>query len=254
MSRNKCEICKCKRYILIKALDQFKIVRCSDCHHVYLLNPIENTHSKINSKINIKKPKKRHYYINNLIKREANKENPVDVIEIGSGHGELGYLLQFQDNITYIGYEPDSERAEYCAKNNVSVRNEYFKFNGDKFDFVVLDNVLEHLINYETLLNDIYLSLRENGKLILIVPNLYDIRRFIPKWRRRHYWQPTCHVNYFSFRDIMTLAQKHGFVVDFFPFGINSPFSYAFFMKQVLDKFFRISGLYIVMKKMKSNV
>lgn len=32
----------------------------------------------------------------------------------------------------------------------------------------------------------------------MIVPNKDDIRRFIPKWENRHYWQSHCHTNYLS--------------------------------------------------------
>jgi UDP-glucose 4-epimerase len=37
-------------------------------------------------------------------------------------------------------------------------------------------------------------ALRTGGVVVVIVPNFHDVRRFIPSWRERRYWQPHCHI------------------------------------------------------------
>jgi hypothetical protein len=54
----------------------------------------------------------------------------------------------------------------------------------------------------------------------VIVPNKNDIRQFMPKWRDRHYWQPNCHINYFSFDNLKYLSEQNG--MRLVNFGLNT--------------------------------
>jgi hypothetical protein len=84
---------------------------------------------------------------------------------------------------------------------------------------------------------------------VVIVPNRYDIRRFLPKWRSRHYWQPSCHINHFSFGDVKNLSQLYG--MEIHSFGMNSLCSDSdnnifLKVKTLLDGFgLHIGGLYL---------
>ncbi len=83
-------------------------------------------------------------------------------------------------------------------------------------DAVIFDNVLEHVQDPRTLVREAVASLREGGVLIVIVPNLNDIRRFHRHWRERHHWQPHCHINYFSSGDLDRLFGRHGMKFRYF--------------------------------------
>ena len=52
----------------------------------------------------------------------------------------------------------------------------------------------------------------------MIVPNRHDLRRFHPAWRDRHYWQPHCHINYFSRADLERLFGAYDMKLCFFGF------------------------------------
>jgi SAM-dependent methyltransferase len=91
-------------------------------------------------------------------------------------------------------------------------------------DGVIFDNVLEHVENPDALVRAAVASLRDGGVLVVIVPNLNDIRRLRRRWRERHHWQPHCHINYFSARDVNWLFARHGLKLRFFGFeAIGGP-------------------------------
>ena len=84
-----------------------------------------------------------------------------------------------------------------------------------------ITNVLEHVENPSNIIKIVSSSLKSGGGIfIMIVPNRYDIRRIIPQWRDRHYYQPSCHINYFSISDLIFLTNKNK--LDLFDFGPNT--------------------------------
>ena len=80
----------------------------------------------------------------------------------------------------------------------------------------------------------------------MIVPNKNDIRRFMPKWRERHHWQPNCHINYFSFDNLKYLAEKNNMkLYDFSLDTLDSTNSIFLRFKTFLDNIgIHIGGLY----------
>lgn len=95
-------------------------------------------------------------------------------------------------------------------------------------DAIIFDNVLEHVNDPDSLVGSAAASLREGGLLIVIVPNVRDVRRLNRAWRERHHWQPHCHINYFSAGDLDRLFARHGLSLRFFGLeavgGVNDDF------------------------------
>ncbi|MBT4072091.1 MAG: class I SAM-dependent methyltransferase [Chloroflexi bacterium] len=121
------------------------------------------------------------------------------ILEVGSGVGELGLLLT-ERGIGYVGVEPDASRAASCQDAGLDVRTTPLELlPADlKFDLVVIDNVLEHVIDPVGLLNTAQAFLGDGGRLVVVVPNRKDIRSHVPSWSRKHLWTPRVHVNYFT--------------------------------------------------------
>lgn len=229
----------------------FQPFRCLTCRLVYISNPLADE-GLANQEKFPEKPlvRVRHQQIVRMIDRyvKMNELSLVDVVEIGCGHGALGTLLQKNTKCCYRGFEPDLARASYCLKNGLNVVNDYFDATYLRLpaDIIVLDNVLEHVSNLEGLFCCLSESLKSGGIMIIIVPNLYDVRRLLPKWRNRHYWQPHCHINYFSYRSLDNLLKRFGF--DMHPFSFSSIEWFSemlFFPKVIFDQIgFRFGGLY----------
>ena len=55
--------------------------------------------------------------------------------------------------------------------------------------------------------------------MVVIVPNVHDVRAFSKKWRTRHLWVPPDHINYFSRKDIFRLMNGEGLSAK--PFGLR---------------------------------
>jgi SAM-dependent methyltransferase len=153
-----------------------------------------------------------------VMARPAPSGPPYRIVEVGAGWGGLARVFARDTRYRYVGFEPSAARAAYCRACGFDVRAALFDESTAAIsaDGVIFDNVLEHVENPDALLSAAVASLRDGGVLIVIVPNLNDIRRLHGPWRERHHWQPHCHINYFSARDLDHLFARHGLKCKFF--------------------------------------
>jgi len=111
----------------------------------------------------------------------------LDVLDVGCSTGTNGrYLLDKGMARSVIGIELDEEMASHARQiyNKVIVGNlDHFdllhKLGDVMFDCILLGDVLEHLINPEKVLTSIAKHLRDDGILIISVPNIQHIDVFI---------------------------------------------------------------------------
>lgn len=114
-----------------------------------------------------------------------------------------------------------------------------------KVDVVVFDNVLEHVFKPVKLIDDAISVLKKNGILIIIVPNLFDVRQYIPYWRNHHHWQPNCHINYFCKKNLKKIFKDYNFKMkpfDISLLGFNHYKDLLYVLKYLCDKI----GLYFM--------
>lgn len=116
--------------------------------------------------------------------REA-KEKPINVLEIGCGTGAT--LLQIKKqfpNAKVFGLELQEEAAEYGARllpitcGNVEDRK--LDFKEEYFDYILLGDVLEHLVNPEETLLYLKKFLKREGYIVTSIPNLQHYSAFVP--------------------------------------------------------------------------
>lgn len=240
-----CPVCQDSAKSSIFSLRGYELVKCVQCRHVYVSNPKEDSTSGFNENFDIHKSKIRHHQIRNLILTLFPRAQ-VNVVEIGSGYGQLGKLLESDSQIHYQGYEPSQQRAAFSAKHGVNVKNEMFSSSDSNYDVVVIDNVLEHVQEPRELIKVASESLKEGGIVIIIVPNRFDLRRFIPSWKKKHYWLPHCHINYFSYSDLKYLTSVEGLTLKNFDSStLPSDASVYLKVKTLLDTLgIHVGGLY----------
>ena len=240
MKNRKSPVCNNKTNKIQLVKNEYKIVECTNCNHVYVLNPNEDTGSPLGGDAKIDNYKTRHYQMYKLIKDLYQDKN--NIAEIGSGIGNFAHLISKDEKIKYIGYEPSKGRYEFSKKYNLNTKNELFKISEDFYDVVILDNVLEHMKNPSYIFDIVSKSLKSGGAFIVIVPNKNDIRRFMPKWKARHYWQPNCHINYFTFDNLKYLSKKNN--MKLYNFGLDTlKKENSIFLK--IKTFLDIYGLHI---------
>ena len=198
------------------------ILVCKICSHKYM-NPVINFelmvryYSILNSEFhhNSKKPKDNHNYkeykeYGTIIKA---LKNTGKVLEIGCG---TGYLLKALEKLGYdcYGVEP-SPMAYNHAKNKLglNVENEFLaasSFYSQKFDVIILIDVVEHITNMQIFMQEITSVLNEGGIIFIGTGNSDSLNAKIagPNWGYFLSWE---HVSFFNKESMKYLLQKNNF-------------------------------------------
>jgi len=136
-------------------------------------------------------------HLRRCIKSLLNKDH--EVLEIGSYYGILGNIIK--PNVKdYTGLELSKHAAEYSKKNfGLNIANEpleeFFKRN-NRFDIIIMNDVIEHLDDPFNSLKLIEKNLKSNGILIFTTFNIDSI--FAKIMKGKYHWIMPMHKFYFS--------------------------------------------------------
>ena len=115
------------------------------------------------------------------------------VLDIGAGTGDFLHACK-KDNWKVVGIEPSIKAREIAESKNVLLEKELSFFKGQKFDVITLWHVLEHVENLEAYTQSLQELLKENGTLLIAVPNYksFDASHYGSFWAAfdvpRHVW------------------------------------------------------------------
>ncbi len=107
-----------------------------------------------------------------------------DVLDIGCATGLIGQSLKKYKNCNIDGIEYDKKAYEIAKNRNIyrNIHNmsildrEKVKENiKNKYDYIILADVLEHLVEPWEALYNIYDLLKKDGKIIISLPNIANI-------------------------------------------------------------------------------
>lgn len=151
------------------------------------------------------------------IKGKINKGS--SILDIGCGWAQA--LLFFkQKGLDCFGFDPAIEAVDYGCKKGLNIKHAGLEgmdvFDGKKFDFVTLVNVLEHLANPSKSIEQIKEILKPDGILFIDVPN--EFNDFQTAGRDIHqlkdWWvAPPNHLNYFSRDSLCAFLTNLGFEI-----------------------------------------
>lgn len=226
----KCSICFNSKFITlqygVRDSKSHNIIKCKNCNHVQL-DPIftleeydqfydKNLQSKnIGLDLNISNIKNRvHYDVTRRIKL-INSFAPKNckILEIGPGPGILLKELKLK-GFDVCGFEISTEQRKLSKKHtdvkilDVDLRTNIPKI--EKFDLICMFQVLEHIDEPIRFLNNVKKLLKNNGTLIIEVPNLND---FVLKSNQKYaewYWQKA-HNQYFTPDSLEKTIKSAGF-------------------------------------------
>ncbi|WP_195288214.1 class I SAM-dependent methyltransferase [Roseburia faecis] len=108
-------------------------------------------------------------------------QNDADVLEFGPANGRLTKYLTMQKNCKVTIVEIDREAGEeakryavksYIGKKYGNIENYYWKKNKKKYDYIIFADVLEHLSNPKKVLDNCKEILKENGRILISIPNV----------------------------------------------------------------------------------
>ena len=126
--------------------------------------------------------------IRHIIKLVINNKSPIRIfhnyflqnieiigktIDLGSGN-HSSYYDYLIDNSEKVFFADKVPKKKNQFKGDLEKKLE---FNDNEFDTVILFNVLEHIENYKSLINEIFRILKKNGKLEIFIPFMH---RFHP--------------------------------------------------------------------------
>jgi SAM-dependent methyltransferase len=140
-------------------------------------------------------------------------DNSVRVLEIGYGNGQL--LLSMKklglDNLYGVDFNGVAGNVLAQAKIQSQVANveDGIPF-ATEFDVIILNNVIEHFLNPDKILENVFNKLSSKGKVILLTPNTdaLEMKVFGRFWAGFHVPR---HIFLFNKKNLEILVRKTGF-------------------------------------------
>jgi len=112
-------------------------------------------------------------FIRDYIPRNGN------VLDIGAGFGQTLYLIKKEKNANVVGVEPDPYSRQ-IASQQIGIElleygvDEFLIKNKSEFDFIILSQTFEHLLDPLSILKNLARILKKDGVIFVGVPNTYN--------------------------------------------------------------------------------
>jgi len=157
-----------------------------------------------------------------------------NLLDTGCGDGTLAFLIKKEGLAQNVyGVDIDENLLQIAKRRGILVYRvnleiEKLPFQNEYFDAVLLIDVIEHIINIDNILREIYRVLKKTGVLVLSTPNIqfiYHIVRLFMGYGPRtsfhrsksvSYYRSELydggHVHYFTVKDIYDLLNTYGFI------------------------------------------
>lgn len=227
-SENIREVLQAKDYTVSQ--ESFEIWECAECTLRFTQNvPVENAIGKYyqsNAYVSHSDTRKglinrlyhivRSYTLQNkrkLVEKIAGK-NSGNLLDIGAGTGAFAYTMHKAGWIV-TGLEPDETARKNAAANyNLKLQrlDNLFTLRQNEFDVITMWHVLEHVHQLHEYLLHFKKLLRQDGLLIIAVPNYtsYDAQVYKQYWAA---YDVPRHLYHFSPLSMKRLVEQHDFII-----------------------------------------
>ena len=149
------------------------------------------------------------------------------VLEFGPANGRLTRYLKEKKgchvDIVEIDEESGSEAAQYAEVSYIGdeegdIEKYYWLSDNKKYDFVIFADVLEHLIHSDEVLKRCRRVIKENGKILVSIPNAAHNSVIIELFNDEFSYNPTgildnTHVHFFTRSSFEKMAAASGWAV-----------------------------------------
>ncbi|PID23311.1 class I SAM-dependent methyltransferase [Sporosarcina sp. P7] len=221
----KCYLCGSQqlfvRHDKVRDSDEIKVMECSKCNLVFLssFNHIEDgfyeESGMLYGRVNLKT------YRNNSFKDDERRADYFkekfankSVLDFGCGAGGFLHLIRNQTE-TAEGLEIDRQLNNILNEEDIRCYATVDQIK-EKYDFVSLFHVLEHMKDPIKILKDLKALLNNKGKIIIEVPNSEDALLTIYKnqaFADFTYWG--CHLFLFNYSTLSEVCKRAGYEVKY---------------------------------------
>lgn len=204
--------------------DDMEIYYCDICTHVFNSNAknyeqynLKYDNSQINSVYFKKYINLVSSYINDNIELSGKT-----ILEIGCGQGDFINLISKDTDCSYIGFDPSLK--ELINLEKMKLYNKFFdeKYAGileQKIDLVILRHIMEHIIEPNDIIKNVYKVLKNDGKVYIEVPSCEYILKNYSLFDILYE-----HCNYFNIESLKYIMYNYGMeVVDYF-YGFDNQY------------------------------
>jgi 2-polyprenyl-3-methyl-5-hydroxy-6-metoxy-1,4-benzoquinol methylase len=161
------------------------------------------------------------------------------VLDVGCGSGSFGSALKNIYHCEAWGIEPNQEAANIAKGKLDKVINHSFskdlpELAGEKFDAILFNDVLEHLVNPKDVLLSCKRFLNPNGHIIASIPNIRWYPAILSLLRYKDFkYQPSgvmdeTHLRFFTKKSMIRLFEETGYNIIKIE-GINKDNDYKYF-------------------------
>ena len=186
--------------------------------------------------------------------QELLPENIKTVLDVGCGNGAMAFELKEKYNLEVWGVEFMQKEAEIANDKldhviNDTIENGIEELPDNYFDVIYFNDVLEHLINPNKILESIKSKLSPNGKIISSIPNV-RYHKVFQQYLFRKDWKyeglgvmDFTHLRFFTSKSIERMYIEAGYEIVLHQ-GINKtksimPYFYNFlFLFSAKDMFY----------------
>lgn len=137
------------------------------------------------------------FYLSEELKKIRNKK----ILDVGCGNGYLARCIDDSNNYIGIDTDADSISKAVAANTNKTFKLCELQDVEDKFDIIILANIIELIEDKEEFLMMAYTRLEERGRILLTTPNgdniYYKKRGKISSEAMKHLLEPYPHNIYY---------------------------------------------------------
>lgn len=194
----------------------FRLIHCIDCGFIQIEAPIDpNVLYQNYFTVSGWKNQPHIPRLVEVMESIFNLEKSHKVLEVGCNDGSFLDYLKGRDYSNLVGVEPTYDSSQIAKEKGHKVFHNFWNYEYSKnfvsaegkFDLVITRQVLEHISDLEDFMQAIHLSLKEDGGLIIEIPD--------SEWNLDYLdyslWEE--HVNYFTVESLSNLLALNGFQI-----------------------------------------
>lgn len=173
------------------------------------------------------------YKVNNVLASHVLALNYITpdsvVLDVGCACGDFGVLLKKEKNSTIFGLEYDKDSCKIATDTGVyqeviqfdleTLTNDSFQNYNNKFDYIVCNDILEHLRDPEKTIKILKKFLKTSGVIIASIPNIAHASIKSNLLLNDFTYTPyglldETHVHFFTYKSIANMFASAGFSIE----------------------------------------